>query len=103
MGSVSGLASLSVTAVTTYLASSVTMADVAGNNIGITGNVYLIGDVTLTTDGASHDGAVAITGTINADTVANRRRLTVVAGSGTIDNGSGGPGVRSAAHGPWAR
>ena len=44
---------------------------------------------------------MAITGTINADAAANRQRLTVVAGRGTIDNGSGGAWVRSAGRRLW--
>ena len=41
-----------------------TTADVAGNNITITGSVSLNGNVTFTTDHAIHDGTVAISGTI---------------------------------------
>ena len=64
VGSVAGLASLSVTAATTFLANGVTTADVAGNDVSITGNIVLMGDMTLTTDCATHDGTISITGTV---------------------------------------
>src|SRR5262249_61526978 len=47
-------------------------------------------NVTITTDNVTNDGNVGISGTVNADVGTNRRSLTIAAGGGTIDNGSGG-------------
>ena len=71
---------IAITATTTNLAAAVTALS---DDVTITGNVVLDGNVTITTGGVAGDD-FTVTGTVGADdSVANNRTLTVNAGAGT--------------------
>ncbi len=90
------LTSSAVSSAAITLSGNVTTADVAGNDVTITGNLQLTANVLIDTDNAANDGDVTVNGTIRADNIVNRRSLTIAAGDGTVTTGAIGTGTNQA-------